>query len=240
VTPTSDADRVLDVLRAALDLEPTERQSFLAKECATEPEVRAEVERLLAEEPDAADFEERAQEAFGQISVTMGSDSSHPTEVAPESVEQASLPSESGERYTFEEKIAEGGMGVVLRVVDNKLGRSLAMKVVKGTGSAESGGTGTSVSSAELSRFLAEAQVTSQIDHPGVVPVHDLGLDAESRAYLGPRGRSVSGRDPVAVRSTHLDSPGQGIRCSGWIHLRAVRSRVVRRRRGIVPGDEPR
>jgi serine/threonine-protein kinase len=35
-----------------------------------------------------------------------------------------------------------------------------------------------------LSRVLEEAQVTSQLDHPGIVPVHELGLDPEGRVYF--------------------------------------------------------
>ena len=35
-----------------------------------------------------------------------------------------------------------------------------------------------------LSRFLEEAQVTGQLDHPGIVPVHELGVDADGRVYF--------------------------------------------------------
>jgi serine/threonine protein kinase len=35
-----------------------------------------------------------------------------------------------------------------------------------------------------LSRFLEEAQVTGQLDHPGIVPVHELGIDARGRVFF--------------------------------------------------------
>ena len=38
--------------------------------------------------------------------------------------------------------------------------------------------------SRRLSRFLEEAQITGQLDHPGIVPVHELGLDDRGRVYF--------------------------------------------------------
>ena len=81
-------------------------------------------------------------------------------------------------RYKLEGEVARGGMGAILRVWDEDLRRHLAMKVVLGKGEAtEKGGT-PEVPTATLARFLEEAQVTGQLDHPGIVPVHELGLDA--------------------------------------------------------------
>ena len=83
----------------------------------------------------------------------------------------------SGERYTFEGEIGRGGMGAVLRVHDQDLRCKLAMKVML----LDSDG---SVDSSTLGRFLEEAQVTAQLDHPGVVPVHELGLDGDGQVYF--------------------------------------------------------
>ena len=46
-------------------------------------------------------------------------------------------------------------------------------------------GTSDRTASQGLARFLEEAQVTAQLDHPGVVPVHEVGFDAEGRVYFG-------------------------------------------------------
>jgi len=81
-------------------------------------------------------------------------------------------------------------MGMILRVWDEDLRRELAMKVVLG----ESGqATAGEVTPKVLGRFLEEAQVTGQLDHPGIVPVHELGLDQRGAVFF--TMRLVKGRD---------------------------------------------
>ena len=85
-------------------------------------------------------------------------------------------------RYILKGEVGRGGMGAVLRVFDTDLRRNLAMKVILGN----SGITGDTpeIQPQQLARFLEEAQVTGQLDHPGVVPVHELGVDQEGRVYF--------------------------------------------------------
>jgi len=90
--------------------------------------------------------------------------------VAPGEVTPAS------ERYRVEREVGRGGMGVVFEVEDEHLHRRLAMKVVR----AAPGAAGDRA----LTRFLDEAQVTAQLEHPAIVPVHELGRDDEGRAYF--------------------------------------------------------
>ncbi|MCC7170014.1 MAG: SUMF1/EgtB/PvdO family nonheme iron enzyme [Planctomycetes bacterium] len=81
----------------------------------------------------------------------------------------------SSARYRLTGEVAKGGMGVILRVWDEDLRRHLAMKVMldEPEGAAS-----------RLSRFLEEAQVTGQLDHPGIVPVHELGIDARGQVFF--------------------------------------------------------
>jgi len=79
--------------------------------------------------------------------------------------------------YRIQGEIARGGMGVVLEVWDANLGRKLAMKVVR---SPRRGSTEDRL----VTRFLEEAQITGQLQHPGIVPVHELGLGEGDRAYF--------------------------------------------------------
>ena len=101
----------------------------------------------------------------------------------------------TGARYDRRREIGRGGMGKIIEVWDGDLRRSLAMKVILGrkkAGAAES-----EVDDRRLSRFLEEAQITSQLDHPGIVPVHELGIDITGRVYF--TMQLVEGRDLRAI-----------------------------------------
>lgn len=83
-------------------------------------------------------------------------------------------PRPRGERYRPLEEIGRGGMAKVFRCWDEDLRREVAMKVVRGHESA----------SVVTSRFLEEAQITGRLDHPGVVAVHELGVDGRGGPFF--------------------------------------------------------
>jgi serine/threonine protein kinase/formylglycine-generating enzyme required for sulfatase activity len=80
-----------------------------------------------------------------------------------------------GRRYRMEAEIARGGMGRIVEAYDQILGRTVAMKLLIG---------GTDEQLAMQVRFTEEAQITGQLEHPNIVPVHDLGLDDEGQLYF--------------------------------------------------------
>ncbi|MFH2002964.1 MAG: serine/threonine-protein kinase [Planctomycetota bacterium] len=86
-----------------------------------------------------------------------------------------------GTKYRLIREVARGGMGAVFKVWDANLRRPLAMKMLlrKKSRSADPPSK-----TNPLIRFLEEAQITSQLDHPGIVPVHDIGVDAKGRPYF--------------------------------------------------------
>ncbi len=84
-------------------------------------------------------------------------------------------------RYTVLEQVARGGMGVIMRVRDEDLRRDLAMKVLDRAGREPDA---MASDPRDLGRFLEEAQVTGQLDHPGVPPIHELGLDRDGRLFF--------------------------------------------------------
>ncbi|MFT7669704.1 MAG: WD40 repeat protein/serine/threonine protein kinase [Planctomycetota bacterium] len=90
--------------------------------------------------------------------------------------------SAEGERYEILGELGRGGMGIVFDVRDRVLQRDLAMKVVRkeGRGILRS----SSRSSRGFRRFLEEARVTAQLDHPSIIPVHDMGVDSEDHAFF--------------------------------------------------------
>jgi len=115
-------------------------------------------------------------------------------------------------RYRLVGEIDHGGQGAILRVWDEDLQRPLAMKTMLGRLS-KTGDTPPAASRA-LARFLEEAQVTGQLDHPGVVPVHELGLDAEGRVYF--TMKLVRGENLKAV----YEKVAEGR--EGWTEARAL------------------
>ncbi len=81
----------------------------------------------------------------------------------------------SGPRYALGEEIARGGMGVIYRATDTAFDREVAVKVLQ-----ERFGIG----SGAAQRFLDEARITGQLQHPAIPPVHDVGTLPDGRPFL--------------------------------------------------------
>ncbi|MHC4416766.1 MAG: protein kinase domain-containing protein [Planctomycetota bacterium] len=89
-------------------------------------------------------------------------------------------------RYDALGEIARGGMGVIIRSHDNDLGRDVAMKVLQSRHADNE---------AMVRRFIEEAQIAGQLQHPGVLTVYELGLQADRRPYFTMRlirGRTLA------------------------------------------------
>jgi len=100
-------------------------------------------------------------------------------------------------RYTGASEQGRGGIGRVLLVHDQVLGRDVALKELLPDTAADSRGDASPVrQSAEiLSRFLQEAKITGQLEHPSIVPVYELGTRLDGRLYYTMklvRGRSLA------------------------------------------------
>ena len=94
--------------------------------------------------------------------------------IDPRSQEKFSLPQGRG-TYQLMGEIARGGMGVILKGHDTDLGRDVALKVLDKR-LAERPDV--------VQRFVEEAQIGGQLQHPGIVPVYELGLMADQRPYF--------------------------------------------------------
>jgi tetratricopeptide (TPR) repeat protein/tRNA A-37 threonylcarbamoyl transferase component Bud32 len=93
-------------------------------------------------------------------------------------------------RYQFFGEIARGGMGAVLKGRDPDLGRELAVKVLleKHRDDPEM-----------VCRFVEEAQIAGQLQHPGIVPIYEMGTFADRRPYFAMR--LVKGRTLASLLS---------------------------------------
>jgi eukaryotic-like serine/threonine-protein kinase len=78
-------------------------------------------------------------------------------------------------RYRFEQRLGEGGMGMVYQAFDTELERQVAVKLIRSdmTASADA-----------AARFKQEAKAAASFTHPNVVTVYDFGLAEDQRAYL--------------------------------------------------------
>jgi eukaryotic-like serine/threonine-protein kinase len=94
--------------------------------------------------------------------------------------------SESSSRYDVEEAFARGGVGAIHSAEDRALTREVAYKVLL---------PNRAVEQQYRIRFVREARLTAQLQHPNIVPVHDLGVDSSGRLFFTMkrvRGRTLA------------------------------------------------
>ncbi|MFO0956321.1 MAG: serine/threonine-protein kinase [Isosphaeraceae bacterium] len=105
---------------------------------------------------------------------------------SPEAESVASEPGRGRGRYEVAGELARGGIGVVLKGRDRDLGREVALKVLR----AEHANN-----PAMVRRLVEEAQIGGQLQHPGILPVYELGLDSARRPFFAMklvRGRTLA------------------------------------------------
>jgi serine/threonine-protein kinase len=149
-------------------------QRVLARQLEEEPELDGEgMEQLCKAHPDLeASLRELARE---RSEATV-----EPPRVTSSYVKKLRSDAGSRNRYVLLGEVARGETAVILRVWDSLLERPLAMKLLdthalpKDRAEAEGA----------LARFLAEARIAGQLEHPGVVPVYDLGADDRGRVFF--------------------------------------------------------
>ena len=100
------------------------------------------------------------------------------------------------DRYEAKKELGAGGMGVVNLCVDAQIGREVAVKVMLERASKRR---------TSRNRFIREARVQAQLEHPGVVPVYDLGVTPDGRPYFAmKRVRGVTLQQVLAgLRKEH-------------------------------------
>lgn len=102
------------------------------------------------------------------------------TKIDPKSIgvddsESLRLTREQDNKYKFRNSIGRGGTKIVLRVHDADTARDVAMAILPDAAARPH---------ADILRFLREARLTANLEHPNIVPIHDIGLDANGTPYF--------------------------------------------------------
>jgi serine/threonine-protein kinase len=87
--------------------------------------------------------------------------------------EAADAPDLTGTKYEIIERVGQGGMGTVYRARDRELARDVALKVVRLP----------EASPDIAARMVREARTLARLEHPGIVPVHDVGTLPDGRVF---------------------------------------------------------
>jgi serine/threonine-protein kinase len=133
-------------------------------------------------------------------------------------------PEEAGDRYQLQGEIARGGMGAVLRGRDVDLGRDLAVKVLLEK----------YVDRPEVARrFIEEAQIGGQLQHPGVVPVYDIGHFGQRPFFTM---KLVKGHTLAALLGERADPAADRPRFLG-IALQVAQTLAYAHAKGVIHRD---
>lgn len=77
-------------------------------------------------------------------------------------------------RFVFISQLGEGGLGEVVAVRDQDIGRNVAIKRIRAD----------RVSTPTIVRFLQEIRTVGRLEHPNIIPIHDVGRDADGALYF--------------------------------------------------------
>jgi serine/threonine-protein kinase len=140
------------VFQSALERKPAERSAFLTEACAGDPALRSEVESLISSHDQAGDsIEAMAAEAATEMLEN----------------ERGIVGKQIG-HYQVLNQIGRGGMGEVFLAHDTRLGRKVALKLLR---------TDFTRNEERVRRFQQEARAASALNHPNILTIYEIGSE---------------------------------------------------------------
>lgn len=155
--------RVQQLCLAALQREEGEQIPFLEKACGPDDALRREVESLLVYQREAKDFIELP--ALGLVAKLVAQKRRTRSDIP-----DFDMAGETVSHYRIVGRAGKGGMGVVYKAEDTKLGRFVALKFLSDAGRPGIGGYDPKA----LERFEREARSSSALDHPNICTVYEV------------------------------------------------------------------
>jgi serine/threonine protein kinase/tetratricopeptide (TPR) repeat protein len=175
---SEDWSELTSLIDALLDTPPEQRASRIEELCAGDPVRRSALERLQQEiEREPVLFSRSAAERFAALFAG----------------DEVGFPETLAERYRLTREVGHGGMATVYLAQDLKLGRPVAIKVLRREIAASLG----------AERFLREIEIAAGLTHPHILPLHDSGEAKGLLYYVMPFVEGESLRDRL-VREPQL------------------------------------
>jgi serine/threonine protein kinase/Tol biopolymer transport system component len=144
-----------------VEMDVVERESRLTALNSSDPELRAAVELLLTADSDA----DARLASLDAVFFPQSAPTSDPLGLAGQTISH----------FQIRESIGAGGMGVVYRAEDVRLGRPVALKFLLPSHSLDA---------RAKARFLREAHLVAALDHPNLCTIHDVGTSDDGRVFL--------------------------------------------------------